>query len=65
MPAASFSDSLSGNVGYRVGDAMNWPGATDAIPLNGPATAFRIAWGEHGPENEGFSIWTGGTIWLR
>ena len=65
VPAASFSKSLSGNVGYSEGKEMNWPGATDAIQLNGPATQFRIGWGEHGPENEGFSIWTGGTIWLR
>lgn len=40
-------------------------GATTSSSVGASSTKFRIAWGEAGPESEGWCPWTAGTINLR
>jgi hypothetical protein len=43
---------------------FDWPN-TNPIGLDQTSTAFRIGWGEGGPEAEGWYPWWSGTIRLR
>jgi hypothetical protein len=60
--------SYAEHIGYNF-DCYNctlaWPRGSEIFTLPSSSTAFRIGWGEHGPQSEGWCPWWSGTIRLR
>ena len=63
-PVTSFGKVLTANFECQSCDLV-WPHATQVYTLPAEATAFRIGWGEAGPQLEGWYPWWSGTIRVR
>ncbi len=63
-PVTSYSKLLGQNLSCFNCDTP-WPGAMTVYSTGVESTAFRIGWGEAGPEYEGWYPWSAGTIRVR
>ena len=63
-PVISYSKVLGQNLSCFDCDTP-WPGAMTIYQTGVESTAFRIGWGEAGPEYEGWYPWWAGTIRVR
>ncbi len=63
-PVTSYSDTLPGNLSCFDCETP-WPGMMSIYQTGMESKAFRIGWGEGGPEAEGWFPWWSGTIRVR
>jgi hypothetical protein len=63
-PITSYARELSKNTECH-DCTIAWPAANRVFKLSQPSNAFRIGWGESGPQSEGWYPWWNGTIQLR
>ncbi len=63
-PVASFARELTSRFDNASAE-LPWPADGEIFEVTGTSSAFRIGWGEAGPQYEGWYPWWAGTIFVR
>ena len=62
---ASMYAAAGGNLFGCRNCSLGWPTGNEIYATDAPADAMRIAWGEEGPQLEGWYPWYEGTLYFR